>query len=432
MDACVIDFGAKSDGLALCTAEIQTAIDKCSASGGGRVTLPRGLYLTGTLWLRDNVELHLREGATLKASVDMKDYNELDAYPQNFSSPTTEKWLGKHLIVALECKNVALTGRGTLDGSADAFFGEVEPQSIYAWRAGGRMAKDEETLRPGQLVCFIECENVRVSDVTLTNMPCWGCFFHGCTGVTAHGIKVFNPETYMNTDGIDIDCCAHVRVSDCIIDTGDDAIAIRGSNKKLKNPDKICEDVVVSDCEIGSASAGIRIGVGTGVIRNVQISNIKAHRAAPIVSIMSSYFGHGSTTIEDVKISNLTAESSNYALELIEGTDVPIRNILLENFSITTDGFMSLESNFPSSVSGVTLKNWDVTLVKSPPPVYDYDIKKHGTAWLRARNINNLVISDFTLRVKEDALSSWCDGAFSFTDCNDRKISDTKIIDIPS
>jgi polygalacturonase len=163
----------------------------------------------------------------------MDDYNSIDAYEQNFSV-LSEQWVGKHLILAIECKNVALTGTGTIDGSADAFMGDLEFKSVHTWRKGIRFAKDKEKLRPGQLICFVECERVLVENITLTNYPCWGCFLHGSEYVTVRGVKVFNPDTYANTDGIDIDSCRFVTVSDCNIHTGDDGITVRGATKRLK------------------------------------------------------------------------------------------------------------------------------------------------------------------------------------------------------
>ena len=162
MNTNILDFGAIGDGKTLCTAQIQAAIDACAESGGGTVTVPAGRYLTGTIWLRSNVELHLCHASVLRGSDNLDDYNAEDAYEQNFSFPKEEQWVGKHLILAIECKNVALTGTGTIDGSADAFMGELEFKSVHTWRAGIRFAKDKEKFRPGQLICFVECEKVLV------------------------------------------------------------------------------------------------------------------------------------------------------------------------------------------------------------------------------------------------------------------------------
>ena len=120
MNIDITDRGAVPGGKVLCTAEIQRAIDDCNASGGGRVTVPPGVFLTGTIWLRDNVELHLEHGSVLKASADMNDYNALDAYPQNYGCDA-EMWVGKHLIIAHETTGTAITGTGTLMGAEMPF-----------------------------------------------------------------------------------------------------------------------------------------------------------------------------------------------------------------------------------------------------------------------------------------------------------------------
>jgi len=253
MNTNVLDYGAKAHPENLCTKEMQAAIDACYASGGGVVTVPAGFYRTGTLWLRSNVELHLEHGATIKGSDDLDDYNPEDAYEQNFSSRANEKWLGKHLIIAHECENTAITGTGTIDGNGDIFMGKEQSWSSansaspYVWREGCRQAKDDELCRPGQLICFIECRRVTLRDITVTNQPAWGCFFHGCEYVTIRGLKTFNQHTIFNSDGIDLDCCKYVTVSDCLIDTGDDCIAIRGNPRVLKYSDGICEHITISN-----------------------------------------------------------------------------------------------------------------------------------------------------------------------------------------
>ncbi len=258
INANILNFGAACDGKTLCTAAIQAAIDACAASGGGTVTVPCGKFITGTLWMRDNVELFLSHGAILKASNDLDDYNAEDAYEQNFSSRANEKWLGKHMIIAHECENVAVCGTGMLDGNGDHFLGEALPYSAYVWSEGCRTARDPELCRPGQLLCFIECRHVKVRDITITNQPCWGCFLHGCEYVSIRGLKTLNPHANFNSDGIDIDCCSFVTISDCIIDTGDDCIAIRGAEARLKNKPHPCEHITISNCVLGSSSCSFR------------------------------------------------------------------------------------------------------------------------------------------------------------------------------
>lgn len=425
MNTNICDFGAVSGGRELCTKQIQAAIDACANSGGGRVTVPPGLYLTGTVYLRDNVELHLEHAATLKASTNMDDYNSIDAYEQNFSV-LSEQWVGKHLILAIECKNVALTGTGTIDGSADAFMGDLEFKSVHTWRKGIRFAKDKEKLRPGQLICFVECERVLVENITLTNYPCWGCFLHGSEYVTVCGVKVFNPDTYANTDGIDIDSCRFVTVSDCNIHTGDDGITVRGATKRLKKK-RSCEYVTITNCVIGVSASAVRIGVGSGKIRHIRISNIVVTRGSPLY-VMTAYSGVDGVSIEDVTVSNVSGTNCLLPMKMYEYANVPLRNITLENFVIEADSYLELCSFFPESTYNVTLRNWRIILNEPPKPTTKEDIERMGTYWFRAKNINGLTMENFIVEDPNGYLAAWKDGVFLFEGCDDRTLSNVNVI----
>lgn len=109
----VRDYGAKGDGAAKDTTAVQRAVDAAHEAGGGRVVVPAGTYLSGSVWLRDGVELHLAKGATLKGSTDRADYNANDCFPENFWSDG-EEWSGGHLVVAYKVSDVAITGEGVL------------------------------------------------------------------------------------------------------------------------------------------------------------------------------------------------------------------------------------------------------------------------------------------------------------------------------
>ncbi len=272
----VRSFGAKGDGATKDTAAVQRALDAC-AKTGGKVVVPTGTYLIGSVYLGDNTELHLDEGATLLGSPDLADYNDPDAYPQNWGS-VNEGWSAKHLILAIEKKNVSITGKGVIDGNGRAFFDPTpKHRSRIGWRHGGCNAwgKRSEQRRPGQEIVFIECANVAVRDVTFKDMSCWSCLFHGCDGVVVGGVTVRNGFLNLNTDGFDVDSCSNVSIGDCDIVTGDDAIAIRGNPARLKNAAKACENVRVSNIVCRVQADGVRVGVGHGTIRNVRISDMQ-------------------------------------------------------------------------------------------------------------------------------------------------------------
>lgn len=356
----ITDFGAE-DG-SLCTAAIQNAIDKCAENGGGEVVVPKGTYISSTIWLRDNIELHLEKGAVLKASSDMSDYNADDAYPQNWGCPS-ENWRGKHFIIAHEVENIAITGLGTIHGSCEEFFSDriVGSSGIgYDWEGGYYALKDDEKQRPGQLVCFIECRDVRVTDVTFRNSPCWTCYFHGCEYIRVHGVKIFNPLEGINTDGLDFDCCRFAEVSDCMIETGDDAITFRCDSKRLKNP-KPCEYITVTNCTLTSKACTFRIGVGTGEIRHIRVSTLTVPRTGTLINFAASYAGRGEAHIRDVEFENISAARANKALTLSAAIG-EIKRVSVKNANITARGGISVIQRESGEISGVLLQNLDMTM----------------------------------------------------------------------
>lgn len=412
----ITDYGAKAGGENLCTAAIQSAIDDCAKAGGGRVTVPAGVFLTGTIWLRSNVELHLSHGAVLKASADLTDYNSTDAYPQNYDCPE-EGWAGKHLILAHEADNVALTGTGTIDGNGSVFFGEPVFREPYIWRDGVAFAKDKENLRPGQLLCFIECEEVRVCDVRIQNTPCWGLFLFGCENVTVRGVRIHSPAWFKNSDGIDIDCCRYVTVSDCIIDTGDDAIAVRGCKKRLlRHPGMPCEYITVSDCILASSAGCFRFGVGTGVIRHVQVHHILMHRGGTGLILHTDYAGSGSVTLEDISLTDISATGLAFPLTVTEGSGTPIRHIRIERFRAEATAGTLLAAGHPDTVSDICLRDFALVLCDGPLPLTPEILKQRGDCMFTAKNIRGLRMENVSIDATEEVRSRW-GGEYDLENC---------------
>jgi len=336
------------------TARWQAEIDAAAAKGGGRVVVGPGIHPVGTLWLRSNVELHLAEGAVLLASADKADYNALDAYPENSSCPI-ENWVGRHLIIAHSVTNVALTGKGVIDGNGEAFFEERvwfvgvygrrdkmrgdEPTStgepFAVWRYGIRWSKAWDDPRPGQMVQFIKCRDVRVEGVKLRNAPCWNLHIWGCDRAHVSDVTVRASRSAANTDGIDIDCSADVTVERCDIDVGDDGVTFRGAEKRLGIV-KPCERVTVRDCSIAACSSPFRLGVGTGLVRDILIENVRVWRGGGVLTYSCAYENRGGCDVENVTVRNLVAEGC-FAAEV--GRNDPlgpdnrfgVRNIKIEN-----------------------------------------------------------------------------------------------------
>ena len=416
------DFGAVADGSTLCTESIQKAIDTCHKNGGGRVVIPAGEFVTGTVLLKDHVELHLEIGALLLASTNMDDYNKEDAYVQNFGS-AIEEWRGTHLILAVECEDVAVTGLGVIDGRGDFFFEEPREypgMNGYRWRYGMSKARNKEILRPGQLMCFIESRNVVVEDITMRNCTCWSCFLHGCEYVNVRGIKVFNGKTAANTDGVDIDCCRFVTVSDCIIDTGDDAITVRCDTARLKNKQMLSEYITVTNCNLSVSASAFRIGVGIGTIRHVRVSNVTIERAGTAIHFMTSYWKQGEAHIEDVNFRNISAYNVGSPIEMSAGVG-SIRRVTLDNmrfYGMAQTAFVSSDSG---EISDIVLRNLDIHVIFGTDGTIEKRLEKRGTHILKMKNIRGAVLDGVRVFAEDGVMKEW-EGALYNDECEDVEI----------
>ena len=301
----VRDFGAKGDGLTKDTAAIQRAID-----AGGTVRFPPGVYLSGTLYLRSGGGLFLEPGAVLKASPDPADYNADDFCPQNRAHPS-ESASGAHFIVAVEQEDLTICGGGRIDGNRQAFYGDDAPPYAGKYQEGtGWNGAVEGRWRPGQMIFFCECRNIRLNDVQLYNAPYWTCFLHGCEDVQVSGLRILNDQRTANGDGLDLDCCQRVTVSDCIIDTGDDCITFRGNCDPLKTK-RVCENITVTNCVLHTRTMAFRVGVGNGTVRNISVSNIVFHGCRDAVGFNSNYSKDPTrgVQIENIQFENLLVDA---------------------------------------------------------------------------------------------------------------------------
>ncbi len=280
----ITDYGAIADGKTLCTDAIANAIDACSKAGGGHVIVPKGIFLTGAIHLKNNVDLHVSEGAILKFSTNPKDYLPV----------VHVRWEGSDamnyspLIYAYGQENIALTGKGLLDGQADST--HWWPWKRLSNEAGsrprlmkfndenvpveGRVFGEGHYLRP-TFVEFFKCKNVLIRDVKLENAPFW--FLHPvlCTNVTIDGVETnsYGP----NTDGCDPESCDDVLIKNCIFNDGDDCIAIKsGRNNDGRKVDVPSKNIVITGCIMKDGHGGVSIGSEiTGGCSEIFVENCK-------------------------------------------------------------------------------------------------------------------------------------------------------------
>ena len=259
-----------ADGQTLCTAWLQQAIDSISRSGGGRLTLTAGRYLTGSLILRTGVELHLEKGATLLGSTNPYDYRPVNV---EATADTRADNSTMALIVADGANGIALTGSGTIDGQGlllalaiDSLHHTGErPDAHY----NKRRQRPSEVARP-KLLFFHDCHDVRVEGLTLLGSACWGLSFDLCEQLTLRHLNIEN-RAYWNNDGIDLTDCRHALVADCHINAADDGVCL-----KSYHADSQCHDIEIARCDIRSSASAVKFGTASwGGFRNVHVHDIR-------------------------------------------------------------------------------------------------------------------------------------------------------------
>jgi polygalacturonase len=286
-------YGAVSDGKTLCTAAIQKAVDHCAAAGGGTVYFPPGVWLSGTIELRSHVTLRLDAGCRLLGSAKAADYPEWVPNIRSYS----KTYVRQSLIRGENLEDVAICGRGTIDGQ------------------GGKFRWKGYKNRPF-LIRLVNCRRVLVENVALSNSAMWMQQYLACEGVTLRGITVFNHSTY-NNDGIDLDSCRGAIVSDCKIDSDDDGICLKSTGERP------CENVAITNCVVSSHCNAIKMGTESeGGFRNITISNCAVSSPATTKAINGADRGQGGLSLELVDGGALeNVAVSNLA---IDGVTVPI------------------------------------------------------------------------------------------------------------
>ena len=293
----VCDYGAQADGTTLTTKAIQDAIDACHQNGGGQVVFPAGQYLSGTIELRDNVYLVLNGGATLLGSKNIADYEP------------------KYLVIARDAKNIGLLGPGLINGQGDAF-----------WRD-----KERPYVRPERTIELERCSNVLIRDLQIRNSAAFNIALEECDRVTITGVSIINDRNAPNTDGIDPISSSNVLISDCYIETGDDAIC-----PKSHGTEKPCENLVVTNCVLISDDSAIKCGTRSdGAIRHCSFSNIVIRDTKYGIGF---YMKDGGV-YEDIQFSNISIETTRRGLERSFGTN---------SYAI----FMDIEKREPSGTLG--------------------------------------------------------------------------------
>jgi Glycosyl hydrolases family 28 len=383
-----------------CRSALQNALDACHRAGGGRVVVPAGNYLCdGPLHLRSNVNLHLAENALLR----------FDTFPQQYLPLVKVRWEGtvcrnySPLIYAFQQKNIALTGKGVIDGQSLSFWKFWRPRQDPAKKRLRQMGNDLVPdslrvfgagwwLRPS-LIEFFECENVLVEDLTLRESPFWTLHPAFCKNVTLRRLRITGG--FLNDDGIDPDSCEDVLIEDCDIRTEDDAISIKAGRDRdawsrpgsrnifvrrctlrSEKANALCigselsggvERVFFENCRIGRARYGFNFKTNKdrgGFVKNVFARNIRADTCwETLLFFQTDYHsyrgGNFPTVFSDFSLQNIDCHLTDSISIRMNGLpDAPIERVFLENVRVQKGGRTVVKENVRGWAEKKSTSGW--------------------------------------------------------------------------
>jgi len=435
----ILDFGALKGKLS--TIAIQKAVDECYTAGGGRVVVPTGIFVTGSFILKSNVNLYLEQGAELSGSENIQDYTVGD--------------ITHGLIYCEDAVNVAISGSGTINGNGTKFYmpdktqGSAEfDKSVIRQKDNympeGTFFTDGPLVRisnPGICLAFFNCTNVSITGITIKDTPFWATRFNYCDGVLIDGITILNNPLVPNNDGIHCSTSRNIRISNCNVIAGDDAIVVTGFSRDTEvpgynsseqdnhlygNKTVYAENVAVTNCQLKSSSVGIRIGYGQHPIRRCTFSNIVIYDSQRGIGI----FAHDASNIEDLIFTDIIIETRLFngqwwghgepihlsGVSRFSGLAAgQIRNVQFNNINAIGEQGILVYGQKDSPMENILFNNVQLHIRKGketmdyggnfdlrPAALRSMKMFKHDIPGIYAQNVNNLSIRSFNLSWNND------------------------------
>ncbi|OFX37313.1 MAG: glycoside hydrolase [Bacteroidetes bacterium GWA2_40_14] len=381
----VTDFGAVGDSITDCTQAIKNAIEKCASQGGGTVIVPKGVFLTGAIHFKNNINLHLENGATLLFSKDYSHY--LPVVKTRFEGNDCMNY--SPFIYGYGLENVAITGLGILDGNAGN-------ETWWLWKAHGdngleqgipdqradrdsllkmsdahlpieeRVFGEGHYLRPN-FIQFHTSKNILIEGITIVRSPMWEIHPILSENIIIRGVKIISHGP--NNDGFDPESCKNILVEDCFFDTGDDCIAIKSGREEDGRRDSMpSENIIVRNCQMKDGHGGVVIGseisggcrnvfvenckmdspnldralriktnsLRGGLVENIYMRNCEIGEVKQAVLLINFYYEQGDAgthtpIVRNVYLDNITSKKSKYAVYLRGYERSPIKNIQINN-----------------------------------------------------------------------------------------------------
>lgn len=375
---CITNYGVQNDSTILQTERIQAVIDKAAQEGGGVICIPKGTFLSGSLFFRPRTHLYLEKGATLKGSDDISHFDVIDTRleGQNLTYFAA-------LVNAIGVDGFTLSGEGKINGNGLRFW-----KSFWLRRQVNPQCTNLEELRP-RLVYIADSKNVQLSGVRLENSPFWTTHLYRCENVKLLNLSIFAPHSPVkapSSDAIDIDVCKNVLVKGCYMSVNDDAIALKGGKGPWADQDKVNNgsnlNIIIEDCVWGFCHSALTCGSESIHNRNILVRRCRVEHAPRLLWLKMR--PDTPQNYEYIQLEDITGSAINFLFaqpwtqffDLKDRKDVPYSyssHVTMRNIQLDCDVLFAVKKDETQyKLSDFLFENLKITARKSGEICKDY------------------------------------------------------------
>lgn len=375
---CITNYGVQNDSTILQTGRIQAVIDKAAQDGGGVICIPKGTFLSGSLFFRPRTHLYLEKGATLKGSDDISHFDVIDIRleGQNLTYFAA-------LVNVIGVDGFTLSGEGKINGNGLRFW-----KSFWLRRQVNPQCTNLEELRP-RLVYIADSKNVQLSGVRLENSPFWTTHLYRCENVKLLNLSIFAPHSPVkapSSDAIDIDVCKNVLVKGCYMSVNDDAIALKGGKGPWADQDKVNNgsnmNIIIEDCVWGFCHSALTCGSESIHNRNILVRRCRVEHAQRLLWLKMR--PDTPQNYEYIQLEDITGSAINFLFaqpwtqffDLKDRKDVPYSyssHVTMRNIQLDCDVLFAVKKDETQyKLSDFLFENLKITARKSGEICKDY------------------------------------------------------------
>lgn len=375
---CITNYGVQNDSTILQTGRIQAVIDKAAQEGGGVICIPKGTFLSGSLFFRPRTHLYLEKGATLKGSDDISHFDVIDTRleGQNLTYFAA-------LVNVIGVDGFTLSGEGKINGNGLRFW-----KSFWLRRQVNPQCTNLEELRP-RLVYIADSKDVQLSGVRLENSPFWTTHLYRCENVKLLNLSIFAPHSPVkapSSDAIDIDVCKNVLVKGCYMSVNDDAIALKGGKGPWADQDKVNNgsnlNIIIEDCVWGFCHSALTCGSESIHNRNILVRRCRVEHAQRLLWLKMR--PDTPQNYEYIQLEDITGSAINFLFaqpwtqffDLKDRKDVPYSyssHVTMRNIQLDCDVLFAVKKDETQyKLSDFLFENLKITARKSGEICKDY------------------------------------------------------------